>query len=45
MIFDLSINVYNLKQIKVEDVGELYKIRLGRDNDGVSLGWHIHNVS
>uniref|UniRef100_A0A7M5XA15 Uncharacterized protein n=1 Tax=Clytia hemisphaerica TaxID=252671 RepID=A0A7M5XA15_9CNID len=34
----------NEVEIKVEEVGELYKIRLGHDDDGVSLGWHLQNI-
>ncbi|XP_057297839.1 myb-like protein X isoform X2 [Hydractinia symbiolongicarpus] len=34
----------NEAEIKVEDVGNLYKIRIGHDDDGVSVGWHLENV-
>ena len=34
-----------MNQVKVEDVGALYKIRIGHDDDGVSMGWHLENVS
>lgn len=29
----------------MEDVGKIFKIRIGHDDDGASLGWHIENVN
>ena len=31
--------------MKLENIGKIYKIRIGHDDNGQSIGWHLARVS